>query len=236
MDPRRLKLALIAFGALLVAGIAGYALRPNGAAPAAAQPDPRALADAALLSLRDQGRLVVYGARYVAVATAKDSRLGLTASKTLILPATVRYGLDLTRLRRSDLAWDAPTRTLTVTLPPLELSAPQFDTAAAHEESEGGLVLALSGNEKALDEANRRAAADDILKQARAAAPLDTARGAAMRLVASSFAMPLRAAGLEASVAVRFVDPSGKEEASFLDRPRAVEDRLRARQAGPPAR
>jgi hypothetical protein len=57
------------------------------------------------------------------------------------------------------------------------------------------------------------------------------ARGAAMRAVASSFAMPLRAAGIEASVAVRFVDPAGREEASFLDRPRRIEETLRDRQA-----
>ena len=50
------------------------------------------------------------------------------------------------------------------------------------------------------------------------------ARNAAMRAVARSFAMPLRAAGIEASVAVRFVDPAGREEASFLDRPRRIED------------
>lgn len=233
MDPRRLTpLLLVAVPALLLGLAGGYAVRPHEAPAAAAQADPRALADAALLSLRDQGRLVAYGARYVAVVTAKDSRLGFTASKTLTLPGSIRYGVDFARLRRSDLAWDAPTRTLTVTLPPLELSAPAFDMAAAREQSEGGLVLALSGSEKELDEANRTAAADDILRQARAPAALDIARGAAMRLAASSFALPLRAAGVDASIAVRFTDPAGKEEASFLDRPRALEQTLRDRAAG----
>ncbi len=58
---------------------------------------------------------------------------------------------------------------------------------------------------------------------------MSQARNAAMRAVARSFAMPLRAAGIDASVAVRFVDPAGREEASFLDRPRRIEDRIRAR-------
>jgi len=234
MDPRRLTPLLWALPALLLGLAAGLLLRPHAGEPAQARPDARALADAALLALRDEGRLVAYTARYVATATARDSKLGLTASKTLTLPATVRYGLDLTRLRRSDVAWDAPTRTLSVTLPPLELSSPAVEPAEAREQAEGGLVMALSGSEKALDEANRKAAADDLMRQARAPAALAAARASAMRLVAAAFAMPLRASGVDASVAVRFVDPGGKEEASLLDRPRRLEDALRDRQAGAP--
>jgi hypothetical protein len=234
MDPR-LKPLLWALPALIVGLVAGLLLRPHAGAPAAAKNDAVALADAALLALRDEGRVVPYSARYVAVVTARDNKLGLTASKTLTLPGSVRYGLDLTRLRRSDLAWDAPTRTLTVTLPPLELSGPAVEPAEAREQAEGGLVMALSGAEKALDEANRKAAADDLLRQARTPAALTAARAAAMRLVANGFALPLRAAGVDASVAVRFVDPAGKEEAAFLDRPRRLENALSDRQAGSPA-
>jgi hypothetical protein len=234
MDPRRLTPLLWALPALLLGLAAGLLLRPHPAKPEAAKRDARGVADAALLALRDEGRIVAYSARYVAVATARDSKLGLTATKTLTLPGTVRYGLDLTRLRRTDLAWDAPTRTLTVTLPPLELAGPVVEAAEAREQSEGGFVMALSGSEKTLDEANRKAAADDLLRQARAPAALAAARAAAMRLVASAFAMPLRASGVDASVAVRFVDPAGREEAAFLDRPRALEDALRDRQAGAP--
>ena len=122
MDRRRLIPLLWAVPALLAGLLLGLLLRPHAAATASSAPDAQALADRALLSLRDQGRVVVYSGRYVANVTAKDDRLGLSTSKTLTLPGTVRYVLDLTQLRRSDLAWDAPTRTLTVTLPPLELS------------------------------------------------------------------------------------------------------------------
>jgi hypothetical protein len=234
MDPRRLKPLLWALPALLLGLAAGLLLRPHQSGSSAAAANPQAIADAALLALRDQGRVVAYSARYVAVATARDTKLGLTASKTLTLPGTVRYGLDLTRLRRSDLGWDARTRTLTVTLPPLELSGPAVAPAEAQEQSEGGLVMALSGSEKTLDEANRKAAADDLMRQARAPEALAAARAAAMRLVASAFAMPMRAAGVDGSVAVRFVGADGREEAAFLDRPRRLEDALRDRQAGAP--
>ena len=228
MDPRRLKPLLPVLAALLLGALLGYFLHPP-AQPA--RPDARAIADAALLSVRDQGRLVAFTGRFVSVATASESRLGLTARKTLIMPGTVRYGVDLTRLRRDSLAWDEATRTLTVTLPPLELSGPEVDLDAVQEQSEGGILMALAGSERELDQANRRSAQDELMRQARARTPMHLARSAAMRNVASSFAMPLRTAGIEASVAVRFVDPAGREEASFLDRPRRIEDRLRDRQA-----
>ena len=41
--------------------------------------------------------------------------------------------------------------------------------------------------------------------------------------------MPLRTAGIDASVAVRFLDPAGRDEAYFLDRPRRIEDAIRAK-------
>lgn len=233
MDAPRLKPLLWALPALVVGVALGLLLRAAAAPPQPARPDPQALADEALLALREQGRVVPYSARYLAVVTARDEKLGLTASKTLTLPGTVRYGLDLTRLRRSDLAWDAPTRTLTVTLPPIEVAPPAIEAGAAREQAQGGLLLALSGSEHALDDANRKNATDELIRQARAPAALEAARAAALRLVASSFAMPLRAAGVDASVAVRFVDPAGKEEAAWLDRPRRLEQSLRDREAGP---
>lgn len=230
MDPRRLKLHLLlpALGLLLLGLALGYAFRPAAEAPA---PDPRAIAVAALLSVRDHGRIVPFSARFVSVASSSETHLGLTARKTLIMPGNVRYGVDLARLRRSSLAWDEASRTLSVTLPPLELSGPEIDLNQVQESSEGGLVMALAGSEKTLDRSNRQAAQDELMRQAREPRPMQLARGSAMRDVARAFALPLRAAGIEASVAVRFVDPAGKEEASWLDRPRPLESRLSDREA-----
>lgn len=230
MDPRRLKLqlALPALGLLLLGLALGWAFRPSPGAP---RPEAEAIAVAALLSVRDEGRVVPFSARFVSVATASETHLGLTARKTLIMPGTVRYGVDLARLRRSSLAWDEASATLSVTLPPLELSGPEIDLNQIQESSEGGLVMALAGSEKTLDRANRQRAQDELMRQAREPGPMRLARSAAMRDVARAFALPLRAAGVEASVAVRFVDPAGKEEASWLDRPRPLEARLSDRKA-----
>jgi hypothetical protein len=229
VDPRTLKRALVPLLALALGLALGFLLRPAAAPP---RPDARALADAALLSVRDQGRLVAYAARYVSIATASETRLGLTARKTLILPGTIRYGVDLARLKRSDLAWDEATRTLTVTLPPLELSGPVIDADDVRETSEGGLVMALAGAERTLDEANRRTAESDLLRQARQPEPMRLAQDLALRSVARAFAVALRAGGVDSSVAVRFLDPAGREQAAYLERARAVEDRLRDRRAG----
>lgn len=230
MDPRRLKLLLVlpALGALLFGLLLGALLRPV-AQPA--PPNPEAIADASLLSIREQGRLTMFSARFVAVVTARETRLGLTARKTLIMPGTVRYGVDLSRLRREHLAWNAATRTLTVTLPPLEMSAPDIDLNEVQEYSEGGIVMALTDSERELDQANRRSAQDELMRQARARTPMHLARQAAMRTVARSFAMPLRAAGIDASVSVRFTNPAGDEEAAYLDRPRRIDEAAANRSA-----
>lgn len=214
--------------ALLVGAGIGLLLRP---AAGAGGPDPEAIANTALLSLRDEGRLTPFVGRFVAVVSASETRLGLTARKTLIMPGSVRYGVDLGRLRRRDLAWDAVTRTLAVTLPPLEISGPEIDLNHVQEYSEGGIVMALTDAERTLDQANSRSAQDELMRQARERTPTQLARNAAMRAVARSFAMPLRAAGIDASVSVRFLNPAGREEAYFLDRPRRIDEAVRDRQA-----
>ena len=222
----RLPILLPILGALLAGLIAGIFLR---SASRAAAPDPEAIASTTMMSVREQGRLTSYTGRFVAVVTARESRLGLSARKTLIMPGTVRYSVDLSRLRRENLAWERDTRTLTVTLPPLEISGPQVDLNQVQEYSEGGILMALTDAGRTLDQANRRSALEELMRQARDRIPVGQARNAAMRLVARSFALPLRAAGIDASVSIRFTNPAGREEASFLDRPHRIEDAIRTK-------
>jgi hypothetical protein len=169
-----------------------------------AGPTPETVVAASLEGLREQNVLVPFTARYVAVVTSRQSTLGITAQKTLILPGTVRYELDLAQLRQRDLSWDAASRRLTVTLPPLRLAGPEIDLSAIREYRDGELLLWLTDAEQRLDTANQRAAQRELLAQARGETPLRLARGAAIRAVEQSFAMPLRAAGVDAQVTVRF--------------------------------
>jgi hypothetical protein len=169
-----------------------------------AGPTPETVVAASLQGLREQNVLVPFTARYVAVVTSTQNSLGLQAQKTLIMPGTVRYELDLSALSPRDLAWDAAANRLTVTLPPLRLAGPEIDMNGIREYRDGELLMFFTDAEKRLDAANQSAAQRELLAQARGETPLRLARGAAIRAVEQSFAMPLRAAGVDAQVTARF--------------------------------
>lgn len=166
--------------------------------------DPQTVVAASLEGLKEQNVLVPFTARYVAVVTSTQSRLGLSAKKTLIMPGTVRYELDLGRLEQSDLDWDGATNALTVTLPALRLAGPEIDIDAISEYRDGEILLTLTDAEASLDAANRKAAQEELIRQARGATPMRLAEGAARAAIEQSFAMPLKAAGIDATVTARF--------------------------------
>jgi hypothetical protein len=192
------------------------------------RPDPETIAAASLESIREQNRLTPFAARYVAVVTSSQSRFGLSAQKTLIMPGLVRYEVDLGKLQQRDLRWNRATSTLSISLPPLEISRPNVDLEELREYGEGGVLMALTSAEDKLDQANRRRGQQELVRQARQPLPMRLARDAAKRAVARSFAMPLRAAGIEANVEVRFVG-EGAQDPSYLDRSRRIEDVLNER-------
>ncbi|WP_447751602.1 DUF4230 domain-containing protein [Sphingopyxis fribergensis] len=172
--------------------------------------DPETVVAASLQGLQEQNVLVPFTARYVAVVTSTQSRLGLSAKKTMIMPGTVRYELDLGKLKQSDLDWDATTNALTVTLPPLRLAGPEIDIDAISEYRDGEILLTLTDAERTLDVANRKRAQEELIAQAKGATPMRLAQGAARTAVEQSFAMPLKAAGIDAKVTARFADaPAG---------------------------
>lgn len=187
-------------------------------------PDAETVAAASLQSVREQARLVPFVARFVTVVTATQRRFGLSAQKTLIMPGTVRYELDLSRIGADDLGWDAGANRLSITLPPIELTGPQIDLSAIQEYSGGGVLMALTEAETSLDAANRRAGQQSLLQQARSPAMMRMAREAARTAVERSFALPLRAAGIDATVEARFADEAASQDPSWLDRSRRLED------------
>ena len=195
---RFLALAMpIAFIALVWWGVLAFREWRDG-------PSPETVVAASLEGLKEQNVLVPFTARYVAVVTSTQHRMGLAAQKTLIMPGTVRYELDLAGLEQRDLAWDADRATLTVTLPPLRLAGPEIDIDGIREYRDGEVLLLLTNAEARLDDANRAAAQTELLAQARGTVPMRLAKAAAINAVEASFAMPLRAAGVEARVTARF--------------------------------
>lgn len=187
-------------------------------------PDPVSIASGSLESMREQNRLTVFAARYVAVVTSTQRRFGFSAQKTLIMPGNVRYEVDLAALDRKDVRWDAEAKRLSVTLPPPVVAGPEVDMAAIREYDGGGVLMAVSDAEKQLDAANRRAGQAELLRQARAPLPMKLARDAARRAVERNFAMPLQAAGLDVTVAVRFADEPATSDGERLDHSRSLEE------------
>jgi len=219
----KLLAGLVALVLVLGAGvwIAGDYLKSRFLAP-----DPVTIATSSLQGLREQNRLSTFQARYVAVVTSTQSRVGLSAQKTMIMPGMVRYEVDLAKLQQKNIAWDAANKRLTITLPPVEIVGPDVDINGIREYSGGGILMRLTNVEEKLDSANRKAAQAELVRQAREETPMRLAKEATRRAVERSFAMPLKAAGLDATVAVYFPDEHGSRDPEQWDRSRSVQEVL----------
>lgn len=170
-------------------------------------PDGARVASAVLTSIQKQRRLVVLSATVNVAHTAHhDALFGLVnANKTLIVPGTMRYELDWSRLKRDDLAWDKAAKRLTVTIPSLEIAGPDIQTKRVTEYKDGGLMLAVTDVEKSLDAENHAAADARFVAEARNPILLDLARTQAKAAVRDVFVVPLVAVGIAApDVVVRF--------------------------------
>lgn len=202
------RLAFLLLGLVAGLALAGIAVWTGGATLAryfGRGPDPTTIVDASLRGVQAQNKLTAFAARFTVAITSEQQRLGLLhAKKTLIVPGTVRYELDWNRLTRRDLAWNATTRTLTITLPQPVLAGPEIDLARIREYREGMLLMALTDAESVLDTANRAQVRTALLNEARAAPLLAMARDATAQAVQRTFALPLGAAGVDAKVAVKF--------------------------------
>lgn len=228
-----LAVAAIAVALLLgffVGGVADIGKRLFGG------PDPESIVNSSLVSMQAQNRLVPFVARFVSVTSSRQEKFGLSAERTLILPGTVRYELDLAKIERDDLDWNGSTKTLTVRLPNVEIAGPEVDLKAAREYGSGGILSAITDAESRLDDANRGLAIADLRKQAAAPTPMRLAREAARTAVERSFAMPLGAAGIdEAKIVARFADEPAGGDPSYLDRSLTYNEALeeaRRRRAG----
>jgi hypothetical protein len=173
-------------------------------------PDITTIAQSSLEAVQAQNRLTAFAARFTVAVTSQTQRLGLSARKTMIVPGLVRYELDWAKVQPTDLIWDATTRRLTVTLPPVEISEPAVDVARIQEYEDGRLLMALGNAETALDAANRAKMRDALLKEAQAPTLVKLARDATRAAVERTFELPLGAAGVDADVVVRFRDEAGQ--------------------------
>ena len=93
---------------LLIAAIAWIGWRTYG---------PNRMGDpigTTLVSFEKQNRLVVFTAEFAPVVASKDSRFfgALKSRQVAVIPARVDYSVDLSKMDRSRLSWNAETQTM----------------------------------------------------------------------------------------------------------------------------
>lgn len=194
--PGPVALAVIAFNVALAVFLLWRAFGP------ADHGDP---ISTSLTAFEKANRLTVFSAQLAPVVTAEDERgYGLLKSRQIaVIPARVDYTLDLARLDAGRFKWDEAGKTLTVTLPPLDLSKPNLDEGRAQYLREG---IWITGPAQAkLTRDNTLLAERQAAEQAANPQLLEMARGAAKQAVAQNLAVPLQTAGYpDVTVTVRF--------------------------------
>jgi hypothetical protein len=158
-----------------------------------------------LASFERANRLTVFSAQLAPVVSSDDERgFGLLKSRQVaVIPARVDFALDLSRVTRQRLSWDAERRMLTVTLPPPAPSRPNLDEARALYLREG--VWITGPAQAKLTRDNTKLAEQQAVQQAANPALLELAREAARAAVAQNLLLPLEAAGYAGvTVTVRF--------------------------------
>jgi hypothetical protein len=213
---------LIKFGgalALIALFFAGGLWVVQSYIKARVDPDPVTIATASIQGLREQNKLSAFQASYVAVVTSTQSRFGLSTERTLIMPGTVDYEVDLSKLTQRDVVWDGKSKTLGVTLPQPMPSPPRINVNAIRTYGHNGVLGTFTDVGSQLDDTNKAAAQKELTSQALQPEPMKLARDATRRAVEQSFALPLKAAGLDATVRVRFAGEGQNDEIWDMSKP-----------------
>jgi hypothetical protein len=137
----------------------------------------------------------VFSAELAPVVASDDSRLfGLvTARQVAVIPARVDYAIDLGKVGRDRMRWDATSKTLTVRLPALEVTRPNLDEARAQYLREGMWITRAAQDKLTRD--NTKLAERLAVEQAANPVLLGLARSAAKDAIRQNLAIPLQVAG-----------------------------------------
>lgn len=164
-----------------------------------------------LTALEKQNKLTVFSAQLSPVVASEDSQLfgALKSRQVAVIPARVDYTIDLSKMDRGRLAWNAATRTMEVQLPALIVGKPNLDEARAQYLREG--VWITNTAQARLTRDNTRLAEQQAVQQAANPVLVGLARTAAREAIAQNLAIPLQVAGYgEVKVDVRFDgEPAG---------------------------
>lgn len=153
-----------------------------------------------LVSVQRQQKLLVLTARLVQPVTSeRETTLGpitvATTRQTAILPATVNYVVELSRLSAADLQWNAETQLLTVKRPAVEALPASIEWGRAQTYQDNGWQTVLTDVSANLKRDNEAKAPGQFAAQARANDLVAMADHAADQALQTMFRLPLVAAG-----------------------------------------
>jgi hypothetical protein len=148
-----------------------------------------------LVALEKQDKLTVFSAQLSPVVASEDSQLfgALKSRQVAVIPARVDYTLDLSKMDKSRLAWNADTHTMSVQLPALTVGRPNLDEGRAQYLREG--VWITNNAQARLTRDNTRLAEQQAVQQAANPILMDLARSVARQAVGQNLSIPLQVAG-----------------------------------------
>ncbi|UVO52351.1 DUF4230 domain-containing protein [Sphingomonas sp. SUN019] len=129
----------------------------------------------------------------------------LTSQRVIKAPFEVNYFVDVGTLTPRDFRYDEARKVLLVDAPDVRVERANVDEAKTYIDQTSGVFVtraAMTAMQRQASAAATRVAADEARKPENIAAARNNARAA----IAALFAAPLAAAGLDATVEVRFAD------------------------------
>ena len=160
------------------------------------QVDTKRVLSAAVDSLRDENKLLVFSYKTTATVEADRSVLWVFGGhQQLIVPAVVNYYLDLSELTLADVDYNERAKLVTVMLPPITLGDIAFQPENA-TTTNGGLLTFSEQQVEELRKANYGNARRAMVAQAQGPGLLNAAHKQAQADITAYFGIPLRIAGL----------------------------------------
>lgn len=179
------------------------------------------------------GTLKVAELSGIVQATASDIRgFGwLRSDQVVKMPYSVDYFVDLSRLRGSDLQWNAQTRTLIVDAPDVTVAPPNTDEGRRTLVETTGIFVTRDAAEALSQRTSARAAAV-ARREAQSPERMAQARELGRRAVARLLAQPLAAAGVgDVRVVVTFPPERSSQDRERWDVSKSVDQVMRERKA-----
>lgn len=149
---------------------------------------------ASMTAFERQDRLTAFSAEPASVVASSESRLfgPVTSPQVAVIPARVEYAVDLSKVGRDQMRWDFASKTLTVRLPPPDVTRPNLDEARAQYLREGVWITRDTQDKLTCD--NTRVAEQLAVQQAANPVLLGLARSAAKDAIRQNLAIPLQVA------------------------------------------